>query len=242
MYLGPIPDQGLDPWIAWRERARDESWSSAMRAEIAPGGTFPDYELTDHAKTRRKLSELQGDDPMILVLARGHYCPRDNQQHLGLVAGLPEDRGRLHPDRHDLDRSHRREPRVPGLDRRPMDLPLRSRPQGAEGPRHPGVHRPHPRPDDPAHPRAQAGARDPQHLQRLLVLGQAVDRRALARPSRGVASRSGPTGTSSAPGLRETWDAGDRSKFYDEDAAAKLTNGGVHQPTEVAMSPSMTTT
>jgi peroxiredoxin len=57
-----------------------------MRGDIAPGGTFPDYELTDHAKTRRRLSELQGGDPMILVLGRGHYCPRDNQQHLQLVA------------------------------------------------------------------------------------------------------------------------------------------------------------
>jgi len=57
-----------------------------MRADIAPGGTFPDYELTDHTKTRRRLSELQGDDPLILVLARGHYCPKDHQQHLELAA------------------------------------------------------------------------------------------------------------------------------------------------------------
>jgi peroxiredoxin len=61
-----------------------------MRADIQPGATFPDYELTDHAKTRRRLSELQGNDPMILVLARGHYCPRDNQQHLGLVEAYPK--------------------------------------------------------------------------------------------------------------------------------------------------------
>jgi hypothetical protein len=27
-----------------------------MRADIAPGGSFPDYELTDHTKTRRRLS------------------------------------------------------------------------------------------------------------------------------------------------------------------------------------------
>jgi peroxiredoxin len=42
-----------------------------MRADIAPGGVFPDFELTDHTKTRRKLSDLQGLDPMIVVLARG---------------------------------------------------------------------------------------------------------------------------------------------------------------------------
>jgi hypothetical protein len=39
-----------------------------MRADIVPGGAFPDYELTDHTKTRRRLSELQGIDPMILIL------------------------------------------------------------------------------------------------------------------------------------------------------------------------------
>ncbi|MGZ4166860.1 MAG: redoxin domain-containing protein [Solirubrobacteraceae bacterium] len=57
-----------------------------MRADIAPGGTFPDYELTDHTKTRRTLSELQGNDPMILLLSRGHFCPKDHQQHLELAA------------------------------------------------------------------------------------------------------------------------------------------------------------
>ncbi|MGH2887341.1 MAG: redoxin domain-containing protein [Solirubrobacteraceae bacterium] len=57
-----------------------------MRADIAPSATFPDYELTDHAKTRRRLSDLQGDDPMILVLSRGHFCPKDHQQHLELAA------------------------------------------------------------------------------------------------------------------------------------------------------------
>ena len=61
-----------------------------MRADIVPGGTLPDYELTDHTKSRRILSELQGIDPMILVLARGHFCPKDHQQHLGLAAFYPQ--------------------------------------------------------------------------------------------------------------------------------------------------------
>ena len=42
-----------------------------MRPDIVPGGTFPDYELPDHTNTPRRLSELQGDDPLILTLARG---------------------------------------------------------------------------------------------------------------------------------------------------------------------------
>jgi peroxiredoxin len=56
-----------------------------MRADIAPGAAFPDYELPDHTGKHRKLSELQGGDPMILVLARGGFCPKDRRQHEGLV-------------------------------------------------------------------------------------------------------------------------------------------------------------
>jgi peroxiredoxin len=61
-----------------------------MRADIVPGATFPDYELTDHTKTRRKLSELQGNNPMILILSRGHFCPKDHQQHLEMAAFYPK--------------------------------------------------------------------------------------------------------------------------------------------------------
>ena len=61
-----------------------------MRPDIAPGGTFPDYELPDHTSTPRKLSELQGDDPLILMLARGHYCPKEHQQALQLAAFYPQ--------------------------------------------------------------------------------------------------------------------------------------------------------
>ena len=62
-----------------------------MRADIIPGGTFPDYELTDHTKTRRRLSELPGIDPMILVLSRGGFCPKDPYQadHGRSAAAVP---------------------------------------------------------------------------------------------------------------------------------------------------------
>lgn len=56
-----------------------------MRSDIVPGSVFPDYELPDHTARRRKLSELQEADPMILVLSRGGYCPKDRRQHEGLV-------------------------------------------------------------------------------------------------------------------------------------------------------------
>lgn len=57
-----------------------------MRSDIVPGGVFPDYTLPDHTGTDRTLGELQGGDPMILMLARGHYCPKEHQQHLELAA------------------------------------------------------------------------------------------------------------------------------------------------------------
>src|ERR1700752_3597545 len=56
-----------------------------MRADIAVGAAFPDYELTDHTGKRRKLSDLQGPEPMILVLSRGGFCRKDRRQAEGLV-------------------------------------------------------------------------------------------------------------------------------------------------------------
>ena len=46
---------------------------------------FPDYEPTDHTAKRRKLSELQGQHPMVLVLSRGGYCPKSRRQAEPLV-------------------------------------------------------------------------------------------------------------------------------------------------------------
>jgi peroxiredoxin len=61
-----------------------------VRSDILPGGVFPDYALPDHTGTVRTLAELQGEDPMVLVLARGHYCPKEHQQHLDLAAAQPK--------------------------------------------------------------------------------------------------------------------------------------------------------
>jgi hypothetical protein len=44
-----------------------------MRSDIVPGAVFPDYELSDHTAKHRKLSELQGQHPMVLVLSRGGF-------------------------------------------------------------------------------------------------------------------------------------------------------------------------
>jgi len=56
-----------------------------MRSDMVPGAVFPDYELSDHTAKHRKLSELQGQDPMVLVLSRGSFCPKDRRQVEGLV-------------------------------------------------------------------------------------------------------------------------------------------------------------
>jgi hypothetical protein len=53
-----------------------------MRADIVASVAFPDYAL-DHTGKRRKLSDLQGPDPMVLVLSRGGYCPKDLRQAAG---------------------------------------------------------------------------------------------------------------------------------------------------------------
>src|SRR5204862_6655724 len=66
--------------------ARIQGVRSFMRADIIPGATFPDYELSDHTAKRRRLSELQGQNPMIVVLSRGGFCPKDRRQAEGLVA------------------------------------------------------------------------------------------------------------------------------------------------------------
>jgi peroxiredoxin len=57
-----------------------------MRNDLVPGNVFPDYQLPDQTGTPRRLSEIQGDDPLILTVSRGHYCPKEHQQHLELAA------------------------------------------------------------------------------------------------------------------------------------------------------------
>jgi peroxiredoxin len=57
-----------------------------MRADIVPGASFPDYELPDHTGKHRRLSELQGSDPMVVMLSRGAFCPKDRRQLEGLVS------------------------------------------------------------------------------------------------------------------------------------------------------------
>ena len=47
-----------------------------MRSDIVLGGAFPDCELPDHTSARRRLSDLPGDDPLILTLALSSWYLR----------------------------------------------------------------------------------------------------------------------------------------------------------------------
>jgi peroxiredoxin len=46
---------------------------------------FPQGQSGRDTATRRTLSELQGPHPLVLVLSRGGFCPKDRRQHEGLV-------------------------------------------------------------------------------------------------------------------------------------------------------------
>ena len=50
-----------------------------MRDGLEPGQVFPDLELPDHAGNRRRLSELIGNDPMVLHFGRGYFCPKERE-------------------------------------------------------------------------------------------------------------------------------------------------------------------
>ncbi len=56
-----------------------------MRPDLVPGTTFPDFELPDQDGTPRRLSALQGDDAMVLLLGRGEHCPRERQHQRAMI-------------------------------------------------------------------------------------------------------------------------------------------------------------
>jgi peroxiredoxin len=56
-----------------------------MSINLEPGTKIPDFELPDQDGVPRRLSELQGDDPMILMLGRGEHCPRERQHQREMV-------------------------------------------------------------------------------------------------------------------------------------------------------------
>ncbi|MEX0721579.1 MAG: redoxin domain-containing protein [Balneolaceae bacterium] len=61
-----------------------------MNKNVTAGSIFPDYQLNNHEGKPQKLSALQGNNPMILTLSRGHYCPKEHQFHKKLVDFYPQ--------------------------------------------------------------------------------------------------------------------------------------------------------
>ena len=128
-------------------------------APTCPGATFPDYELPDHTKALAQAQRAAGrrsadPDPRArpLLPEGAPAAPRAR-------GVLPEDRGRLHADRRRSrpTRDHELKEFRASVGAQ-WTVPLRPRAHRPEGPRHPGVHRPRARPDDPAHARARSRA------------------------------------------------------------------------------------
>lgn len=61
-----------------------------MSGQMTSGSTSPDYVLPNDTKTPRCLSELQGDQLMIIVLTRGFFCPHGPQHMHELVGFHPQ--------------------------------------------------------------------------------------------------------------------------------------------------------
>lgn len=56
-----------------------------MSKGLEPGATLPDFELPDENGDMHSLSELQGDNAMVLMLGRGEHCPRERQHQKEMV-------------------------------------------------------------------------------------------------------------------------------------------------------------
>ena len=56
-----------------------------MLKDLEPGDVFPDIELPDEAGVLHRLSDLQSDDVMVLLLGRGEHCPRERQHQRELL-------------------------------------------------------------------------------------------------------------------------------------------------------------
>ncbi len=55
--------------------------------KLDPGETFPDLELPDHTNRPRRLSDVAGGDPIVLLFSRGWWCPKE-QRYLREVVAL----------------------------------------------------------------------------------------------------------------------------------------------------------
>ena len=56
-----------------------------MSKGLEPGRTIPDFELPDENGELHRLSDLQGEDAMVLMLGRGEHCPRERMHQREMV-------------------------------------------------------------------------------------------------------------------------------------------------------------
>ncbi len=56
-----------------------------MSKGLTIGQLLPDFELPDEAGEMHKLTDLQGDNVMVLQLGRGEHSPRERQHHKELL-------------------------------------------------------------------------------------------------------------------------------------------------------------
>ena len=56
-----------------------------MSRNLTVGDTIPDFELPDENGDLHRLSELQGDNVLVLNLSRGEHCPRERRHHYELL-------------------------------------------------------------------------------------------------------------------------------------------------------------
>jgi peroxiredoxin len=56
-----------------------------MSKGLEPGTTLRDFALRDDQGATHRLSELQGDNCLVLMLGRGEHCPRERQHQKEMV-------------------------------------------------------------------------------------------------------------------------------------------------------------
>ena len=153
-----------------------------MATKLQPGMTVPDFELPDESGQMHTLSELQGGDPMILLLGRGEHCPRERQHQKELIklyewcaVGFASMVTVLPNDQHE---TYKLKISTPAAWTYLCDENLEVQRHARDR----RVHRPAPQRHRPAHARARPRPGDRQGVRRLLVLGAALCLPAVGRP------------------------------------------------------------
>lgn len=59
-----------------------------MRDDLRVGSPFPDFELPDTSGQRRRLSDILGQYPGVLIFSRGAFCPKELRMHANLAQFL----------------------------------------------------------------------------------------------------------------------------------------------------------